>query len=167
MSFLLLLKPSVILLRNAYSLYSYTKTLTMCFVNLLSQNPKGFDFFLIIVIFLGLQVWHMEVPRLGAELELQLPAYTTATAMQDQSCVCDLHHSSRQHWILNPLSEARDQTCTLMVTSRVCNRLSHKRNSCMYILKPHMILLLFLFHIVSIHLDLSVCLPVYKYVYPF
>ena len=25
----------------------------------------------------------MEVPRLGGELELQLPAYTTATAMQD------------------------------------------------------------------------------------
>ena len=26
---------------------------------------------------------HMEVPRLGAELELRLPAYTTATAMQN------------------------------------------------------------------------------------
>jgi len=44
--------------------------------------------------FLGPQLWHMEVPRLGAELELQLPAYTTATATQALSCVCDLHHSS-------------------------------------------------------------------------
>ena len=26
--------------------------------------------------------WHMEIPRLGMELELQLPAYTTATAMR-------------------------------------------------------------------------------------
>ena len=26
--------------------------------------------------------------------------------MQDVSCVCDLHHSSRQCWILKPLSEA-------------------------------------------------------------
>ena len=50
----------------------------------------------------------MEVPRLGVELELELPAYTTATAMQDPNCVFDLHHSSRQHRILNPLIEARD-----------------------------------------------------------
>ena len=42
----------------------------------------------------------MEVPRLGVELELQLPAYTTATP--DPSCICDLHYSSWQHWILNP-----------------------------------------------------------------
>ena len=43
--------------------------------------------------FSGLRPWHMEVPRLGAELELELPAYTTAIAMPDPSCVCNLHHS--------------------------------------------------------------------------
>ena len=32
----------------------------------------------------------MEIPRLGVELELQLPAYTTATATGDPSFVCDL-----------------------------------------------------------------------------
>ena len=32
----------------------------------------------------------------------------------------DLHHSSQQHQILNPLSEARNQTCILMDTSQVC-----------------------------------------------
>ena len=36
----------------------------------------------------------MEVPRLGVKLELQLPAYTTATATPEPSCACDLHHSS-------------------------------------------------------------------------
>ena len=35
-----------------------------------------------------------EVPRLGIESELQLPAYTTATATQDPSHICDLYHSS-------------------------------------------------------------------------
>ena len=45
----------------------------------------------------------MEFPRLGIELELQLPAYTTATAMQDLSHVCDLYHSSQQSQILKPL----------------------------------------------------------------
>ena len=50
----------------------------------------------------------MEVPRLGVELELQLLAYTTATAMQGLSHVFNLHHSSWQHQVLNPLSEVRD-----------------------------------------------------------
>ena len=52
----------------------------------------------------------MEVPRLGVESELPLLAYTTATATQDLSCVCGLHHSSLQGWILNPPSLARDRT---------------------------------------------------------
>ena len=50
----------------------------------------------------------MEVPRLGVILELQLPAYTTATSLLDLSHICELHHNSQQHQILNPLSEARD-----------------------------------------------------------
>ena len=33
---------------------------------------------------------HMEVPRLGVESELQLPAYAIATATQDPSHVCNL-----------------------------------------------------------------------------
>ena len=37
-----------------------------------------------------------------------LPAYTTATAMTDLSHVCNLHHTSWQCQILNPLSKARD-----------------------------------------------------------
>ena len=61
----------------------------------------------------------MEVPRLGVQLELQLPAYATATATPDLYCVCDLHYRSRQLQILNPLSKARDQTRNLMVPSRI------------------------------------------------
>ena len=71
----------------------------------------------------------MEVPRLGVELELQLPAYTTATATQDPSCICDLYHSSWQRQILNSLSEARDRTHILMDTSQVLDPLSHNMNS--------------------------------------
>ena len=36
--------------------------------------------------------------------------YTTATARLDPSRLWYLHHSSQQSWILNPLSEAKDQT---------------------------------------------------------
>ena len=56
--------------------------------------------------FLGLYLWHIAVPRLGVEFELQLLACAASTAMRDLSCFCDLHHSSWQHWILNPLNEA-------------------------------------------------------------
>ena len=38
----------------------------------------------------------MEVPRLGVEVELQPPAYTTATVTPDPSHVFDLHHRSEQ-----------------------------------------------------------------------
>ena len=67
--------------------------------------------------FLGLLLRHMEVSRLEDEMELQLPAY--ATAAQDPSLACDLHHSSRQRGILNPLSKARGRTHNLMVLSRI------------------------------------------------
>ena len=62
----------------------------------------------------------MEVPRLGIQLELYQLAYARATTMWDLSHVCNLHHSSQQYQILNPLSEARDQTHILMNTSWVC-----------------------------------------------
>ena len=63
--------------------------------------------------FLGPHLWHIEVPRLGGKSELQLPA----TATQNLNLVSTLNHSSQQHQILNPLSEARDRTCNLMVPS--------------------------------------------------
>ena len=69
--------------------------------------------------FLWLHPKHMEIPRLGVQLELQLPAYTTDTATPDLSCVCDPHHNSQQCWILNPLSKARDQTHNIMVPSQI------------------------------------------------
>ena len=45
-------------------------------------------YFLFIFCFLGPNPQHMDVPRLGVELELQLPAYATAIAMSDPSRLC-------------------------------------------------------------------------------
>ena len=57
--------------------------------------------------------------RIGVKLKLQLlQAYATDTAMRDLHRVCNLHHSSQQRRILNPPSEARDQTCVFMNTIR-------------------------------------------------
>ena len=61
----------------------------------------------------------MEVPGLGVKLELLLLAYTTATATPDLSCVRNLHHTSQQCWVLNPVKEAWDRTLIVMDTSQV------------------------------------------------
>ena len=80
-------------------IYKYTLFLSFCFEGC------------------SLGIWRF--PGWGVKSELQLLTYTTTTATQDPRRICDLHHRSRQHGILNPLSEARDRTCNLMVTSRV------------------------------------------------
>ena len=69
-------------------------------------------------LFLSFRVhpWQMDILRLGIELELKLPAYTTATVTADLSHVCNLYCSS---WILNPLSGARDGIYILMDTHQV------------------------------------------------
>ena len=66
----------------------------------------SFIFILFYFGFLGPPLQHMEVPRLEIELELSLPPQSQQR--KDLSRTCDLHHSSWQSWILNPLSEARD-----------------------------------------------------------
>ena len=51
------------------------------------MNLSLFIFYFIIIFwpFLGPHLRHMEVPRLGVELELQLPACAIAAAMWDLS----------------------------------------------------------------------------------
>ena len=67
------------------------------------------DFRFSFVCFLGLHLWHMEVPRLGVRSELQLPVYSPDTAPGDSSWVWNLHHSSWLCWILKLLSGASDE----------------------------------------------------------
>ena len=46
-----------------------------------------------------------------------------------RAAAAGLHHSSQQRWILNLLSEARDQICILMDASQVLNLVNHNGNS--------------------------------------
>ena len=71
------------------------------------SDSVGCLLFCFVLLFRATPV-HMEVPRIEIELELQLSAYSTNTAMPDLSHICSLHHSSQQCQILNPLSKARD-----------------------------------------------------------
>ena len=68
---------------------------------------------------LGPYLQHMEVPRLGVESELRLQVYTTATANGDLSHICNLHHSSQQHGVLNPLRGGQRWNLVLMDTSQI------------------------------------------------
>ena len=60
-------------------------------------NGYGISSFL---FFFTMHLQHMGVLRLGVKSELELLAYTTATATQDPSHICGLHNSSWQHWSL-------------------------------------------------------------------
>ena len=59
--------------------------------------------FVFLVVFLGLHPRHMEVPRLGVELELR----------------CWPTPQPQLHQILNPLNEARDGISILMDASQI------------------------------------------------
>ena len=127
------------------NIHPYLSVLEMFLLEPLSQ--AGFDlcstplllcrwFFVFSFFFLGPYLWHMEVPRLGVQLELQLLAYTTAIATSDPSHICNLHHSSQQCRILNPLSEARDQTNNLMVPSQICFHCAMTGTPVLFLITP-------------------------------
>ena len=78
---------------------------------------RGFSNYYFFLFWRHLQ--HVEVPELGVESELQLLAYTAATATSDWSHVFNLHSSYRPPWIPHPLSKARDQTRILTDTSQI------------------------------------------------
>ena len=59
----------------------------------------------------------MNVPRLGVESELRLPAYATATASRIQAVSVTYSTALGNAGSFNPLSEARDRTHVLMDTS--------------------------------------------------
>ena len=94
-------------------IYSILEINNTSHLSIVHHNRESSDFFFF-CLFLGPRPQHMEVPRLEVKSELQLWAYTTATATWDLSLICNLHHSSWQCWILDPQSKARDQTCVLM-----------------------------------------------------
>ena len=110
--------------------YSQTDLIvTLHFVALFSHpsytfSSMIFSFLNILILliffsFLGLYPQHMELPRLGVQLELQLLVCTVATGTPDPIRICNLHHNSWHRQILNPLSKARDQTCVLRDTSQI------------------------------------------------
>ena len=113
--------------RRIFSIYGkleksllYHVNITDVIINTLKWIIFFFVFFCLFVCFLGPHLWHLEVPWPEIQSEIQLPAYTTVSATPDPSRISDLHHSSWQCQILNPLSKAWDPTQILMHPSRVC-----------------------------------------------
>ena len=86
-----------------------------------------FVFCFVLSYFLGPQMQHVQVPRLGIELKLHLPAYIIATATPDPSYVCDLHCSWRQCRIINPLKPGIKPTSSWILVRLFS--LSHNGNS--------------------------------------
>ena len=114
--------------------FSPTSTLLVIYPSLclfLFSLSLSFSLFL---CFLGLQVQHMELPRLVVKLELQLPACATAT--WDPSRVGDLHQTSGQCQILNPLVRpGMEPVCSWILIRFVSTK--PNENSQTYVLKFH------------------------------
>ena len=91
-------------------------------------NRIHFFFFLSFCLFRAAPMAYRD-SQAGVESELQFLAYATAAAMPDLSHICNLHHSSWQCWVLNPLSKTRDGTCVLHGCQSDSFSLSHDGNS--------------------------------------
>ena len=61
---------------RSYKSYKMYNEIVFCFACLF-----------IYIFFLGPHLWHMEIPRVGVESNLQLPSFGTATATPDPSCI--------------------------------------------------------------------------------
>ena len=85
------------------------KTLKLTFLFFLSSS-SFFFFFSFTVAFAAYG---------SSQVRGQIRGYATATETLNPSRICDLCHSLQQRWILNPLSEARDQIRILKGTSQV------------------------------------------------
>ena len=78
-----------------------------------------FFFFLSFCHFLGCSrgIWRFPGQGSNRSCSRQPTPEPQQHGIRAVSCVCNLHHSSRQRRILNPLSKARDRTRNLMVPS--------------------------------------------------
>ena len=82
-----------------------------------TMGPRRVEFFFFFFGFLGLHSWHMEVSRLAIIGVGAASLHHSHSNTRSKPWVCDLQDSSRQCWIHNPLSKARDWTYNLMVPS--------------------------------------------------
>ena len=87
--------------------------------NLLAPNLKGLFYFILFYLLFRATPAAYGGSQARGQIRAAATAYTTATGMLDPSCVCDLHHSSQQHRIPNPLIEASDRTFILMDASQL------------------------------------------------
>ena len=79
--------------KNFFSSFMEIKFLVgFLIIYIIYYSKNVYQLLLYFFFFLGLHLWHMGVPRLGVQLELQLLPYPTSTAAQDPSHFCDLHH---------------------------------------------------------------------------
>ena len=73
--------PSILCFPAAPILTGFPATLTP---PSLEEEASHLGLFVCLFSFLGPNLGHMDIPRLGVELELEMPAYTTATATRSE-----------------------------------------------------------------------------------
>ena len=91
-------------------------------------HPFFLSFFFFF-FFLWQHSWHMEVFRLGVLSELQLLAFTTATATLDPSSICHLCSTCGNAGHLTHRARSGIEPTSSHIPCQVLNWLSHKGNS--------------------------------------
>ena len=83
-----------------------------------------------VLFFFWPHLWHMEVPRLRVELELQLLVYATATAMLDLSHIWDWSYTPCSNTgSLTHQARPENETIPSQTLCQVLNLLNHNGNS--------------------------------------
>ena len=103
------------------NLYSSIKKIILhafpFYLGCLENKVQIYLFIYFIYLFFCLFAFSRAAPTAYGDSQARDLIRARATAMWDPSRICNLHHSSWQRQILNPLSEARDRTRNLMVPS--------------------------------------------------
>ena len=79
--------------------------------------------FVVVVVVVVAISWAAPAAYGGSQARGRIGAVATGLCQSHSNAgserVCNLHHSSRQRRIVNPLSKGRDRTCNLMVPSLI------------------------------------------------
>ena len=105
----------VLYVMKSYNYFSHLSMYTRCIFAVSCLRSKHLRSFYFTILFIYLFLHFRATPTAYGDPRLGAAGLCHSHSNAGSSFICNLHHSSRQHQILNPMSEARDQTHNLMV----------------------------------------------------
>ena len=114
--------PILFLSLHHFSLLSFPLDFplsSLCSPESLLPHSQHLSFFFFFFVFFRATPMAYGISQARGQIRAAAAGLHQSHSGARSSRICNLHHSSRQHQILNPMSEARDRTHNLMVISQV------------------------------------------------